>query len=442
MVDTSSEIELDEIFASSHIFNKDFYKNIFEKIKDKYVLYKFKKQPEGKLNVFAIGREEKISFDTYNCALSITIDPEYEGFKVKLIEPHCVIKDNQHSFFIAKNYKQQIMIVQEDNLRMIINGKTMLIEKLSQSRLIYYTLLDIMFSVFQERNKGNLLAQKDLTKEDMASLPLSIELPKDIRTKQDLCTFLFGAQKHNMNKIGLATAISFCHYKYLLEANDQDRIYAFLLNYKSDFHYDEYVSIKNPATKRMNKIIVPRIIEEYFLANNDKASIVQIKDSIRMAKDLGEKISLGGYSCSFIDRMHDALCEKMLILQLKKEKQYKKGEDNIALKNKRVFKERAIIGSLRLIKDKLELSREGKVQENCVFSYRKKIDQGRCSIYTGLIQGKRYTIEVTANKDKISIIQVKGKRNKNPNEDIKSYILEEFKKAFDGGYKVTMELRS
>ena len=70
-----------------------------------------------------------------------------------------------------------------------------------------------------------------------------------------------------------------------------------------------------------------------------------------------------------------------------------------------------------LIRDGKRLLEEGEKQRNCVFSYFKKIAEGKCLIYSLLIEAPensatRYTIEIIERNGKFEVVQFLGKFNK------------------------------
>ena len=87
-----------------------------------------------------------------------------------------------------------------------------------------------------------------------------------------------------------------------------------------------------------------------------------------------------------------------------------------------------------LIRDGKRLLEEGEEQRNCVFSYFKKITEGRCLIYSLLTETekssenisdnsykerKRYTIEIIEKNGKFEVVQFLGKFNKKDAETVK-----------------------
>ena len=81
-----------------------------------------------------------------------------------------------------------------------------------------------------------------------------------------------------------------------------------------------------------------------------------------------------------------------------------------------------------LIRDGKRLLEEGEKQRNCIFSYFKKIAEGKCLIYSLLTEEnsedsdkvkKRYTIEIIERNGKFEIVQFLGKFNKKTATSIK-----------------------
>ena len=81
-----------------------------------------------------------------------------------------------------------------------------------------------------------------------------------------------------------------------------------------------------------------------------------------------------------------------------------------------------------LIRDGERLLEEGEEQHNCVFSYFKNITEGKCLIYSLLIEEnsedsgkekKRYTIEIIERNGKFEVVQFLGKFNKKTDTSIK-----------------------
>ena len=75
-----------------------------------------------------------------------------------------------------------------------------------------------------------------------------------------------------------------------------------------------------------------------------------------------------------------------------------------------------------LIKDGKRLLEEGEKQRNCVFSYFKKITEGKCLIYSLLTEensATRYTIEIIERNGKFEVAQFLGKFNEKDATSIK-----------------------
>lgn len=99
---------------------------------------------------------------------------------------------------------------------------------------------------------------------------------------------------------------------------------------------------------------------------------------------------------------------------IKNPKLYKLVDDNelnTPLKIHRKFNKLSLGSDYKIIEDTYSLFLEGEIQNHCVYSYRNKIDSGKCVIYTTDYENKKYTIEITKNNRNFVLEQIKGKYN-------------------------------
>ena len=68
---------------------------------------------------------------------------------------------------------------------------------------------------------------------------------------------------------------------------------------------------------------------------------------------------------------------------------------------------------LKLITDEKELYDEGVIQESCVHSYVEEIESGICGIFSGIYNGKRYTVEIVRKGKLFECGQCLGRKNEN-----------------------------
>jgi hypothetical protein len=68
---------------------------------------------------------------------------------------------------------------------------------------------------------------------------------------------------------------------------------------------------------------------------------------------------------------------------------------------------------LKLITDEKELYDEGVIQENCVHSYVEEIESGICGIFSGIYNGRRYTVEIVRKGKLFECGQCLGRKNEN-----------------------------
>ena len=161
-----------------------------------------------------------------------------------------------------------------------------------------------------------------------------------------------------------------------------------------------------------------------FLKEKEEKNIqMYIKDYINMLVELKGKVKYDPNIKSFnkLKRVH--LNIAMIYAKVK----YKDLE--VILDKKNPFLKLNLPKDIKRLETKEEFFIEGKVNQNCVFSYIPAVNNGECIIYSYLHNNKRYTIEIRYHKKLgFYLSQIKGYFNSNniPKEVIK-YIKDSIK---------------
>lgn len=128
--------------------------------------------------------------------------------------------------------------------------------------------------------------------------------------------------------------------------------------------------------------------------------------------------SNGNIEIFFIDKRlikeHNKLVERFI--------RSKYNEPNTPLKIHRKFNKLSLDSDYKRIEDTYSLYLEGEIQNHCVYSYRNKIDSGKCVIYTTDYENKKYTIEITKNNRNFVLEQIRGKYNSDAPLELKILI--------------------
>lgn len=166
--------------------------------------------------------------------------------------------------------------------------------------------------------------------------------------------------------------------------------------------------LKNVESIKENWLLPREDIHRYF------------HDTLRMAETLDRQINCS-WSDSRLKEEHDKWSDEITEII------YKEADRNLRIK--KVFTEFRDFSNLNMLTTTKEMFLEGKKQSHCVGTYVQRVDNGSCAIFTY----NKYTIEVgiTVNKE-LYIVQCRGFRNKNADEESMAYInhlISEFNKT-------------
>jgi len=143
-------------------------------------------------------------------------------------------------------------------------------------------------------------------------------------------------------------------------------------------------------------------------------------DTLRMAETLDRQVNCS-WSDSRLKEEHDKWSDEITEIIY--------NEADRELKIKEVFIEFRDFSNLNMLTTTKEMFLEGKKQSHCVGTYVKRVDNGNCAIFTY----NKYTIEVGIKLNKeLYIVQCRGFRNKNADEESMAYInhlISEFNKT-------------
>lgn len=147
---------------------------------------------------------------------------------------------------------------------------------------------------------------------------------------------------------------------------------------------------------------------------------------------LDDELSYNISSIKALNKKHGHQTRLLAELDFKKHK----SKYNLKIKELKnsPFKKLKLPDKYKQIESAEELYLEGAIQHNCVFSYLDKINNGKCVIYTCIYKEKKYTIEISYEKNKFKLAQLRGPFNSNPPEELINEILndldEENKRLF------------
>lgn len=168
---------------------------------------------------------------------------------------------------------------------------------------------------------------------------------------------------------------------------------------------------------------------EHIKTNSEKLSeIIQlINDTCGMAVELEILLDLTKINSEKnLRKKHDKFSDEIKLRTRLREKEKLETVFEFPEKFKPVIEN--LGAEYELIRDGKRLLEEGEEQHNCVFSYFKNITEGKCLIYSLLIEEnsedsgkekKRYTIEIIERNGKFEVVQFLGKFNKKTDTSIK-----------------------
>lgn len=256
---------------------------------------------------------------------------------------------------------------------------------------------------------------KDLNKEYLKSIKVPLESFKNLTTKQSLIEAILETKiPYNLNKLSFEIGFAFACYLVvgIISQQDSQKLYEFALKYD-----EKLVSrVSNSAKKfiflkiKRKKYEIHNLIASFYQNINKDNNL--LKDTINMALEIKEPISLKLKAYKGIQREHD----RILNLFLEKSKTSNKATLKIAKQYKELAKK--LSKEFELIKTETRLEKEGLMQNHCVYSYKDTINKGQCAIFSLFYENQRYTIEIRNNRKNYIVKQIKGKNNAEPSREI------------------------
>ncbi|MBX0425443.1 PcfJ domain-containing protein [Campylobacter coli] len=256
---------------------------------------------------------------------------------------------------------------------------------------------------------------KDLNKEDLKSIKVPLESFKNLTTKQALIEAVLETKiPYNLNRLSFQIGFAFACFLAVGIVSNQDsqKFYEFALKYDKK----RVSGIPNLAKKsiflkiKRKKYEIHNLIESFYQNINKDNNL--LKDTINMALEIKEPISLKLKAYKGIQREHD----RILNLFLEKSKTSNKATLKIAKQYKELAKK--LPKEFELIKTETRLEKEGLIQNHCVYSYKDTINKGQCAIFSLFYENQRYTIEIRNNRKNYIVKQIKGKNNTEPSSEI------------------------
>lgn len=150
-------------------------------------------------------------------------------------------------------------------------------------------------------------------------------------------------------------------------------------------------------------------ISYLFLEKNN----VPVRDTIVMANELGQKIYLWASARAWQEK-HDRFKK---LANLKGLKDTNKAFDCA------VYEEKLLPFKGYVIKSSKRLASIGLSEKHCLGSYSGQVERGQCAIASVFVEKTRWCVELRLQNGEVVAHQIKGKRNKNPDERTKSAIL-------------------
>lgn len=338
---------------------------------------------------------------------------------------------NIEIFFIDKRYYESIALNNDGSIFSIVRQKKYLLNSfykiIKRINTPYEELILAYLKIFYD---SNLL--KEILK-DYNNLPLiDISIVKMLKcsTKQALIESLIKSRvPFNLNRLHFIVGYSFAYYilyyffnTNLINKKDYCKLYENALYISSLIQDENYIT----TFEKNNKIIdilqiyylcrfynLTDISDEYISSTYSQQSIT-IKDYIEMSKSNGVQINLNIKSFKRLTKEHNKLVERFI--------RSKYNEPNTPLKIHRKFNKLSLDSDYKRIEDTYSLYLEGEIQNHCVYSYRNKIDSGKCVIYTTDYENKKYTIEITKNNRNFVLEQIRGKYNSDAPLELKTLI--------------------
>lgn len=146
-----------------------------------------------------------------------------------------------------------------------------------------------------------------------------------------------------------------------------------------------------------------------------------MQDTFLMARELEIPVDLTKINSEkTLKKKHDKFSEEIKLRARLREKEKLETVFEFPEKFKPVIEN--LGAEYELIRDGERLLEEGEEQHNCVFSYFKKITEGKCLIYSLLTEensATRYTIEIIERNGKFEVAQFLGKFNEKDATSIK-----------------------
>lgn len=200
-----------------------------------------------------------------------------------------------------------------------------------------------------------------------------------------------------------------------------------------NFSYTILKVLKHINEKELNKIISKEIlidgserekINEFFLKYYKKQITdfdyedgyyeTIVYDYIDMTRQLKRKFNLDITTMKKLYKEHDRVAE------IQRVKEYKKME--LKIKPSNPFLQLELPPEFKMLETKEEFFKEGKENNNCVFSYIPLVNEEKCIIYTTLYQKKKYTIEIGKKRTQFVLRQIKGYGNSDAPGELIKYI--------------------
>lgn len=309
-------------------------------------------------------------------------------------------KGGNKEIFFKKSYQREEYIFFIDTGSIYKNslgkGKGFPIKSIKS--LTYSNISDILFLliIYFNKNKGvNIF--KDIKREfelfnsieHLKFLNISFDRLGKFDTKRDILKEIMKKDyietPNNINRLTLRQGFYFLKNLKNIEEKDQIKLFDFI---KSSKHTDD-------------DIFLNYFLEKIGLEKGTNSRENIISDYIWLSLELGSKINLNIRSLKRIEQEHNKLLFEYRLVAYKGIKmQVSKKYDTLKLPSKFIR-----------LNNSEEMIKEAIAQSHCVDTYIDRVNKGRCVIYTTTFEDKKYTIEITKQRNKFLIKQVLGKFN-------------------------------
>ncbi|GEM_PF-2057851 len=261
---------------------------------------------------------------------------------------------------------------------------------------------ELIFSDFNNYFANDI--KSDLIK-GLAGISYDFNKMKEFHNRKELLMQIGKIEENEnvnyLNKMSLQKGYALI----LLKKYVEERHFDYLKKMPEEF-FNEYIRhpyILSKVKSLLSKYYIERLSIHVYLLECDKKTL---KDYIDMKIQLKQKIPLNICSIKKLESLHNQAALDII----NKQKRTEKEKLNIGDKFKNLIAR--LPEEYEVIDDSARLKAESIMQNNCVASYKERINKGRSLIVSYLNSSCRYTIEVIVSRKKYQLAQFLGKCNR------------------------------